>query len=372
MASTARGGVSVVRWPWQRPAVEHRASLTDEVITAILSAATGGGARPALATAALEACATLYASALSSCAVSGPSSVTRALTADWRASVASSLIRSGQALYIIGADPVSGLHLAPVSHWDVHGGPRPSSWSYRVELSGPSGTTWETHPAGGVLHLRWQVDPARPWSGISPLQRASDTATLAGWLDKRLGEEASGPVGSFLPIAKYDADADADLDADGINTADPLAALRRDIGGARGQVLAVESSMAAADSPGSAPRKDFVVQRFGADPPRDLVELRQHVALDVGSACGVPRALLDASTSGQSMREGWRQFTATSVDGLCRRIEAQVLAQLGVEVSFDSAPLGGRDVLARSAAFRRLAGKEASLSVADARRAAQI
>ena len=54
----------------------------------------------ALATAALEsAVATLYASALASCSISGPSSVTRALTADWRASAASSLIRTGQALY---------------------------------------------------------------------------------------------------------------------------------------------------------------------------------------------------------------------------------------------------------------------------------
>ena len=94
-----------MRWPWQSAPVEHRSSLTDQVITAILAAATGGGARPALATAALESCATLYASAVSACTVSGPSSVTRALTADWRASVASSLIRSGQALYIIGADP---------------------------------------------------------------------------------------------------------------------------------------------------------------------------------------------------------------------------------------------------------------------------
>ena len=155
MASTARGGVSVVRWPWQRPAVEHRSSLTDEVISSILQAATGGGARPALATAALESCATLYASALSACTVLGPPSITRALNADWRGSVAASLIRSGQALYIIGADPVDGLSLAPVSHWDVHGGPRPSSWYYRVELSGPSGTAWETGCVRQVVQKRF-------------------------------------------------------------------------------------------------------------------------------------------------------------------------------------------------------------------------
>ena len=33
-----------MRWPWQSAPVEHRSSLTDQVITAILAAATGGGA----------------------------------------------------------------------------------------------------------------------------------------------------------------------------------------------------------------------------------------------------------------------------------------------------------------------------------------
>ena len=355
-----------MKWPWQRPIVEHRSSLTDQVVTAILAAASGGGTRPALATAALETAATLYASAFSACALSGPSSVTRALTSDWRASVASSLVRTGQALYIIGADPVSGLSLAPVGHWDVHGGPWPSSWVYRCERAGPSGTAWETHSAAAVLHLRWLVDPARPWAGVSPLQRAADTASLAGWLEKRLSEEASGPTGSFLPVAKYDADPDADLDAD----ADPLAALRRDIGGARGQVLAVESQMAAADSPASAPRKDFQVARFGANPPRDLVELREAVRRDVGHSCGVPRALLDSTASGQAAREGWRQFVSASIDGLARRLEAQLYAQLGVEVAIDTRPLAGRDLLARAAVFRRL--KEGGLTIADARDAAGI
>ena len=217
-----------------------------------------------------------------------------------------------------------------------------------------------------MLHLRWIVDAARPWAGVSPLQHASDTGTLAAWIDKRLGEEASGPVGAFLPVARYEP---ADLDADDPDT-DPLAQLRMDIGGAKGQTLLVESALATADSPASAPRKDFQVERFGANPPRDLVELRQQVGRDVGAAIGVPRTLLDSSASGQSMRESWRQFISTSVDGLCRRLEAQLLDQLGVDVKIDSAPLGGRDVLARSTAFRRFT--EGGLSIADARAAAGV
>ena len=358
-----------MKWPWQSAPVEHRSSLTDQVISALLQSASGGGARPALATAALEQCATLYASALASCSISGPATVTRALTADWRASVAASLIRSGQCVYIIGADPVDGLTLAPVGHWDVHGGPRPSSWVYRGELSGPSGTAWQTHTAAAVLHLRWLVDATRPWSGISPLQHASDTGSLAAWIERRLSEEASAPVGSFLPIAKFDADPGADLDGDDAD--DPLALLRRDIGTSRGQTMIVESQMAAADSPASAPRKDFVPQRFGANPPQGLIELRQQVTRDIGAACGIPRALLDATASGQAARESWRQFVATSVDGLARRLEAQLLVQLGVTIQIDTSPLGGRDLAGRASAFGRLIKGE-GMSVADARKAAGI
>ena len=273
-----------MRWPWKSAPVEHRSSLTDQVVAAIMQSASGGGARPALATAALETCATLYASALASCSISGPSSITRAIDASWRASVASSLIRRGQALFTIGADPAYGLSLTPASSWDVHGGPRPASWIYRVQLAGPSGTAWETHTAASVLHIRWLVDPARPWAGISPLQRASDTGSLSGWLEKRLSEEASSPVGSFLPVAKFDADGDDDLDDP--DSDDPLAALRSDIGQSRGQVLAVESQMSLADSPASAPRRDYQVARFGANPPDGLIELRRDVALDVARACG--------------------------------------------------------------------------------------
>ena len=367
MAQAARGrnGAPPVKWPWKRPIVEHRSSYTDTIVNAILHGASGGGIRTALATAALESCATLYASALSACPVSGPSSVTRALTAEWRAAVASALIRSGQTLYTIDADPTAGLALALVSHWDVHGGPRPSSWVYRCELAGPSTTAWRTRSGAELLHLRWNTDPARPWAGISPLQHAADTGSLAGWLDKRLSEEASGPTGAFLPVAKYEAGADLDDPA-----GDPLSNLRRDIGASRGQTLLVETAMAAADSPASAPRRDFQVARFGANPPRDLVDLREQVTRDIGAACGVPRSLLDSTASGQAAREGWRQFVATSIDGLARRIEAQILAQLGVEVAIDSAALGGRDVLARASAFRRF--KEAGMSLDDARDAAGI
>ena len=301
----------------------------------------------------------MYASALASCSISGPSVVTRALDASWRAAVASELIRRGQCVYIVGADPVDGLELRAASSFELYGGADPP-YTYRVERAGPSSTRWDTY--GGL------VDPARSWAGVSPLQHAADTGSLVGWIEKRLSEEASSPVGAFLPVARYDADPDTDLtdpDAD-----DPLSALRRDIGAAKGQVLAVETAMAAADSPASAPRRDYQVARFGADPPRDLVELREAVTRDVGAACGIPRALLDSTASGQSLREGWRQFVGSSVVGLARRIESQILDQLGVEIAIETKPLAGIDLAGRAGAFARLT--KGGVPLADARIAAGI
>ena len=169
-------------------------------------------------------------------------------------------------------------------------------------------------------------------------------------------------------MARYEPAPDADLadpDAD-----DPLAALRRDIGGARGQVLAVESQMSAADSPASAPRKDFQVARFGANPPQGLIELREKVTLDIGAAVGVPRALLDARASGKRRAKRGGSLSRRRLTAWRGGSKRSCYAQLGVVVAFDSAPLGGRDLLARAAAFARLA--KGGVDMGDARRAAGI
>ena len=74
------------------------------------------------------------------------------------------------------------------------------------------------------------------------------------------------------------------------------------------------------------------------------------------------------------MRESWRQFVSTSIDGLCRRrLEAQILDQLGVDVSKLIPPrLGGRDLLGRAVGFPAFSSKEGGLTIADARDAAGI
>ena len=355
-----------MRWPWQRPAVEHRSSYTDQVVTAILAAASGGGTRPALATAALESCATLYGSALSACEVAGPASVTRALTADWRASVASELIRRGQCVYIVDADPVDGSRSRPRR--------ASTCTAARIAVDLPRRARGAVECALAHVRRRLNLAPSvagRPLAAVGgclSLQHAADTGSLAGWLENGWPKKRPGRSASFLPVARYEPAPDADLadpDAD-----DPLAALRRDIGGAKGQVLAVESQMSAADSPASAPRKRFpgraLRRESSTRADRAERERRARHRRGVRSPARVTRrARIGAS--------GARSVAAVCLDvgdGLARRIEAQLVEQLGVVVTFDSAPLGGRDLLARAAAFARLA--KGGVPIDGARRAAGI
>ena len=142
---------------------------------------------------------------------------------------------------------------------------------------------------------------------------------------------------------------------------------------AKGSVLAVESQIAQADSPASAPRKDYQVARFGANPPAGLIELRDKVAADVGVAV--------RDTARVIGRERERAIGARIVAAVCRdgrrrvsarRIEAQVYSPSWAPRSLiDTSPLGGRDLAGRAGAFARLIKGE-GLTVADARQAAGI
>ena len=203
LARPARGRVGdlICAGRRQRPAVEHRSSYTDQVVTAILAAASGGGARPALATAALETCASLYAGALSACEVSGPSSITRALDASWRANdgVGANQARPvrlhrrrrsrRRALTLCARRLVSTCTAAPMRPWVLSRRARGA-----VEYHDLADTT--SSELGPTSSLGWSTDTARPWAGISPLQHASRYRLVSragsknGW-----PEEASGPVG---------------------------------------------------------------------------------------------------------------------------------------------------------------------------------
>ena len=159
--------------------------------------------------------------------VSGPDSLTRALTPSIMEMIGRSLIRTGELVLLIDTSGGS-LRLVPAQTHDVEGGPDPSTWEYRLSLGGPSRS--EVHefvPSAGVLHFRYAADPSTPFRGNSPIAVAHLAGRLSAETIRALADEASGPVGRLLGVPTDGEDAS-------------VSGLKSDISSARGRTAIVE------------------------------------------------------------------------------------------------------------------------------------
>ena len=151
-----------------------------------------------------------------------------------------------------------------------------ASWVYRVDLPGPSVTASRRYPAASVIHIRFAVHPSSPWRGVSPLAWATSTGKLGAFLETRLGEESSGPVGYLLSVPSEGGD-------------ENLEGLRSDLANLGGGVSIVETTAQGwGEGRGAAPRSDWKPERLGASIPAGNVELWSGVGQVVLAACGVP------------------------------------------------------------------------------------
>ena len=167
-----------MRWPWSRRE-KRAASYTDLLIAGAESLAITG-LSPSATTAAVEAAAGAWARTFGSAAVeNAPDDVIEALSPLVLSQIGRDLIRKGESLLAISLGGDGELMLAPASGWAVSGATAdPSSWVYRVEDTGPSGTRTRNLPSAGVIHAVYSYDPARPWQGPGPLNWASLSAAI--------------------------------------------------------------------------------------------------------------------------------------------------------------------------------------------------
>ena len=270
--------------------------------------------------------------------------------------IARNLIRRGSDIHIIDTQGGS-LSYIPVGSWDVYGGDDPANWFYRTTLYGPDALSTRYVPAPGILHFRYSFDSARPWRGIGPLGWATDTGALAGNLEKRLSEEAGGPVAHVLPIPS---------DGGSGEDEDPLAALKADLAGAKGRTILAETTAAGwAEGAVAAPRSDWKSSRIGADPPDVLKGLRTDAGLAVLSACGVPVSLA-TDADGTSQRESWRRFVMGAVEPLLEMVIEELEAKLETRISFDLTGLWAHDLQGRATAFQKMVAGGMALDAAVA------
>ena len=322
-------------WPGRS---EQRASATDTVITALLAQASGAGAPPSAgALAAVETAAGLWSRALGSALVTPTTFLTRALTPSTLASMGRELAIRGESVHVLDLDG-GALTLSPASRWEVSGGTRPESWRYAVEVPLPGGRVVKrTLPGAGVIHLRYATRPGAPWAGVSPLGMASETQALAGWIEKRLAEEASTTAGYVLSVP------DGASDGNVTGLASSLKALK-------GRLFVTESTASGwGQGQGAAPKRDYETVRLGANPPASLAALRQDVRADIWAAYGIPAAL---HGSGTSARESYRQMLQGTIVPLSKLVVEELAVKLDTPaLAFDFRELRAADIASRARAY---------------------
>ena len=327
-------------WPFTRRTEHRQAGYNDGVVQALLARASGTHADVA-ATAAVEAAAGALARAFASAEITPNTPATRGITPDVLAQIGRALIVHGEIVLIL-AVAEGRVRLLPAASFDVTGAADASTWRYRCDLAGPSGSTTIARPAEGVIHCQYSIDPARPWVGVGPLERARLSGRLSAELEAALGDEASGTRGYVLPIPSGGQD-------------DSVSDLRRDIGSLGGKVALVETAMAGwGDGRMAAPRGDYQPQRLGASPPPSLATLRSDAAQAVLSACGVPVELL-VPGDGTGQREAWRRFLHGTVSPLASCVATELGAKLDaptLTLGFDK--LFASDLSGRARAFQSL------------------
>ena len=342
-----------MRWPWQRKPSEKRQStqpFTDAIVAAIADQAGGNLTGNPLALGALEMAAGAYGRAFAGATLTPP---VPSLTPAIRASIARSLIRRGESVYLLEVQS-GAVRLIPVGSWDVRGGWEPEGWHYRVDLFGPSGNITRFVPGSAVLHPKYSYDPARPWLGLPPLAWASLTGTLAANLENKLGEEAGGAVGHVVPIPEDAANGDSDGDGEDDEAAEkPLDALRADLANLKGRTALVETVAGGwGEGKSAAPMFDWKPQRFGANPPQSLAVLRSDAGQAVLGACGVPVSLF-TDADGTSQRESWRRFVMGSVEPVAELVAGELSSKLDAPgLRFDFASLWAHDLAGRAQSFK--------------------
>ena len=108
--------------------------------------------------------------------------------------------------------------------------------------------------------------------------------------------------------------------------------------------------------------------------PKALIDLRAGAALAVYAACGVPPSLLvTLPADGTGQREAWRRFLHGSVAPVARIVQGELRAKLDAPaLALDFTALHASDLTGRARAFRSLAGKDATIPAADARKLAGL
>lgn len=343
-----------MRWlPWGRETrAASNASYSTVVQDAILALAEGKGAASPYSTAAVESCAGLWARSFAQAIVTPRGSLEAATLYD----VGRDLALSGEFVALFEVGSGGPVFTRPSSH-TVRGGPNPESWLYDLWLSGPSSTERVQVPRDRVVHVRINSDSSTPWQGRSPISAARATGRLLSELESALADEGSVPVGRVVASPEG---------------AGKVGALQKRLNVLRGKLALVETTSGGYGDKGAAPNRDWVAERIGPDFTAAEVDLRKLVEASVCGVFGVHPGLLSGNLDGTAMRESYRRYQRSTLEGLAAIAAAEFGRVFDDEVFLNFARLKASDTQGQARAFRSLAGKEATIEAERALRLSGI
>ena len=313
---------------------EVRESFTDLVVSRLVAASAGVGDGGALA--AIETASRWWGLGLASATVKPSTLALAALSPSKLDTIGRALCRSGESLHVIAVRN-GRLTLTPTASWTVHGTDDPSTWLYRVTLSGPSTSRTITLPGESVLHIRYAPHPSRPWAGRSPVRLAIDTARVAGLLENATGGELNFTQQQLLTPRRGAGDYDV---ADSLTPP---------------TIQKIVSAFSEHVSTGAfVLPADVTPQRLGPEPPDSFALLRDRFENSILAMCGIPPALVAARGTGTAMRESFRQVLHALLKPLAAILGEELRTKLHpeAELSFDSLRAG--DIVGTSRAVGSL------------------
>ena len=346
-----------MQFPWTKKPLERRSTMGDTVANYVLQQASIKAA-DAGATAGVEAASGLLSRTLASAQVVGESWLQDVVTPTFLSQVGRDYIRVGSSMHILDMD-MDQLMLLPVGRWTPEGGIRPSTWSFRAQLTGPTSTVTRIVPYAGVVLVQWGTSADASYRGLSPTSWASITAKLSAEVERSMGDESAGPVTSFItsPINPRNPD-----DDDEVN--DPLGPIKKAVSQARGKATIVETTANNYDQGGNGPQRDYDPRRLGPAFEQPMVEVQKAAFSAVVAACGCPPPLF-LDSDGTSQRESLRRYHLQTVLPLSKLLETELTNKLETQVrlKYDSYAL---DMVSRAQVISKLTQAGVAINVAMA------
>ena len=341
-----------MKFPWSKN-LEKRSTLGDTVANYVLQQAMIKSA-DAGATAGVEAASGILSRTLASAEVVGESWLQDVVTPTFLSQVGRDYVRVGSSMHVLDMD-TGQLMLLPVGRWTPEGGIRPSTWSFRAQLTGPTSTVTRIVPYDGVVLVHWGTSADQSFRGMGPTSWASLTAKMSAEVERSIGDESSGPIAQIIPMPQDPGDEEDENN--------PLVKLAKSIAKSRGQAIFAETTAGNYDKNiAGAPRRDLVAARLGPDYPASMVQVQERAFMSVLAACGCPPPLF-LDSDGTSQRESARRYHLQTVLPLSRQLEVELTKKLetSVKLQYDSYAL---DMVSRATVVDKLVRAGVATAVA--------